>query len=124
MTCPGQLPAPSRDDTGTITCPICQARFTPAGRQRYCSTACRKTAWRRRHQPPPCPPAIPAARPRRDHTIYECPDCGQRLLGEQRCPDCGIFARRAGPGGPCPHCGEPVTITDLLQEVATMPPSR
>ena len=68
---------------------------------------------------------VPAARPRRDYTIYECPSCGQRLLGEQRCPDCGIFGRRTGIGGLCPHCGEPITIADLLdQEVAIMQPSR
>ena len=122
MTTPAQTP--SRDDTATITCPVCQSSFTPAGRQRYCTTACRKTAWRRRHQNPAASPPVPAARPRREFTIYECPGCGQRLLGEQRCPDCGIFARRAGPGGPCPHCGEPVTITDLLQEVVTTPGNR
>jgi predicted RNA-binding Zn-ribbon protein involved in translation (DUF1610 family) len=124
MTCPDQPPAPSRDDAGTTPCPICQAPFTPAGRQRYCTSACRKTAWRRRHQGPPHPPAIPAARPRRDYTVYECPGCGERLLGEQRCPDCRIFAARLGTGGPCPHCGEPVTITDLLQEVVTTPANR
>jgi hypothetical protein len=68
---------------------------------------------------------VPAARPRREHTIYECPACEQRLLGEQRCPDCGIFGRRIGAGGTCPHCQEPVAITDLLnQEVAIMPHSR
>ena len=117
--------SPSRDDTATITCPVCQARFTPAGRQRYCSSACRKTAFRRRHQDPPPPSAVPAARPRRDHTIYQCPACEQRLLGEQRCPDCGTFGRRIGAGGPCPHCQEPVAIADLLdQEVAIMPGNR
>ena len=124
MTCPDQPPAPSRDDTATITCPVCQAPFTPAGRRQYCSSACRKTAWRRRHQHRPAPPPVPAARPRRDYTIYECPGCGQRLLGEQRCPDCGIFAARLGTGGSCPHCGEPVTIADLLQEVVTTPANR
>ena len=74
-----------------------------------------------RTSPPSHPPA---ARPRREHTVYECPGCGQRLLGEQRCPDCATFARRIGPGGPCPHCDEPVAITDLTQEVATMPAAR
>ena len=122
MTTPAQTP--SRDDTATITCPVCQSSFTPAGRQRYCTTACRKTAWRRRHQNPAASPPVPAARPRREFTIYECPGCGQRLHGEQRCPDCGIFAARIGPGGPYPHCGEPITITDLLQEVVTTPSNR
>jgi hypothetical protein len=72
----------------------------------------------------PAPPAIPPSRPRREFTIYECPDCGQRLFGEQRCPDRGIFATRLGTGEPCPHRGEPVTITDLLQEVVTTPGNR
>jgi hypothetical protein len=115
---------PLRDDAETITCPVCQARFTPAGRQRYCTSACRKTAWRRRHQGPAGPAVVPAARPHRDYTVYECPSCGERLHGEQRCPHCGIFAARLGTGGPCPHCGEPVTITDLLQEVVTTPANR
>ena len=122
MTTPAQTPP--RDDTATITCPVCQSSFTPAGRQRYCTSTCRKTARRRRHQNPAASPPIPAARPRREFTIYQCPTCGQRLHREQRCPDCGIFAARIGPGGPCPHCGEPVTITDLLQEVATTPANR
>ncbi len=117
------MTSPLRDDTGTIPCPVCRHPFTPAGRQRYCSDRCRKTAFRRRHQDQPSPLTVPAARPRREHTVYECPGCGERLLGEQRCPDCATFTRRIGPGGPCPHCDEPVAITDLIQEVATMPAS-
>ena len=112
--------SPSRDDAATMTCPVCQHPFTPAGRQRYCSDRCRKTAFRRRHQDPPAAVTVPAARTRREHTVYECPDCGERLLGQQRCPDCATFARRVGPGGPCPHCAEAVAIADLIQEVASM----
>jgi predicted amidophosphoribosyltransferase len=115
--------SPSRDDTETITCPVCGQPFTPTGRRQYCADRCRKTAFRRRHQAPPGPVTVPAQSPR-EHTVYECPDCQQRLLGEQRCPDCGIFARRIAPGGPCPHCDEPVAVADLTQEVATMPASR
>ena len=114
---------PSRDDATTITCPVCQRPFAPAGRQRYCTDRCRKTAFRRRHQDQPSPATVPAAWSRREQTIYQCPDCDQRLPGEQRCPDCATFARRIGPGGPCPHCDEPVAITDLTQEVAIMPSS-
>jgi hypothetical protein len=115
---------PSRDDAGTMSCPVCQQPFIPAGRQRYCTGRCRKTAFRRRHQDQPGPVTVPAARSR-EQTVYECPGCEQRLLGEQRCPDCGIFARRIGSGGPCPHCAEPVAIADLFQEeVADMPGSR
>lgn len=46
-------------------------------------------------------------------TIYECPDCEQRYLNERRCPDCNLFCRRIDLGGSCPHCDEPVAISDL-----------
>ncbi len=115
-------PIPSRDDKGTTVCPICQTYFTPTGRQIYCSTPCRKTAFRRRHQSTTAALTIPAIRHRRDYTIYECPECGERLYAEQRCPDCGSFARRVGIGGPCPHCDQPVALSDLLdQEVIILP---
>ena len=45
-------------------------------------------------------------------TVYECPSCGE-LTTDRRCPDCHLFTRRRGPGGPCPHCDELVLITDL-----------
>ena len=105
---------PSRDDPATTTCPICQTYFTPVGRQIYCTTACRKAAFRRRHQTPPVALTIPPVRPRRDYTIYECPDCGERLHSRQRCEQCGSFTRRVGIGGPCPHCDQPVALSDLL----------
>jgi hypothetical protein len=103
-----------------MTCPVCQLGFVPIGRQTYCGTACRKTAFRRRHQDPTTTITIPPTRHRRDYTIYECPDCGQRLAGEQRCHDCARFARRIGVGGPCPHCDELVAVTDLLDQEATV----
>jgi hypothetical protein len=106
---------PSRDDHETTSCPVCQLRFTPAGRQAYCSPRCRKTAFRRRHSGPAAAITLPPARPRSRYTIYECPLCGQRQAGQQRCDDCGTFTLRAGTGGPCPHCGDPVLISDLLQ---------
>ena len=102
---------PLRNVGVTIACPICAQLFTPAGRQRVCSAACRQATWRQRH--PITSPAIP----RRTHptvTVYECPLCETRFLGQQRCPDCRIFCRRVGPGGPCPHCDEPVALADLL----------
>jgi hypothetical protein len=106
----------SRDDAGTTQCPVCRRGFTPAGRQTYCSTRCRKTAFRRRHQQAGPAVTVPTARPRREITVYECPECGERLLGEQRCPDCHTFARRVGIGGSCPHCEQPVAVTDLLDQ--------
>lgn len=109
---------PARNDTrnDTTACPACGQPFTPRGRRRWCSAACRQAAWRRRHPATP-PPATalpaPASTPR-DHTIYQCGDCGQRYLAEQWCPDCNQPCRRLGPGGPCPHCDEPVTVNDLI----------
>jgi len=111
---PGPGRSPSRDDPGTTGCPVCLRSFTPIGRQVFCSTACRKTAFRRRHQQPGAAVTVPAGRPRREFTVYECPDCGERLLGEQRCESCRTFTRRVGTGGPCPHCDQPVAIQDLL----------
>jgi len=122
---PTTTPTPSRDDTGTTRCPVCTAGFIPTGRQAYCSTACRKTAFRRRHQQPGPVITVPAAQPRRQITIYECPDCGERLLGEQRCENCHTFARRIGIGGACPTCDAPVAVTDLVdQAVITTAPNR
>jgi predicted RNA-binding Zn-ribbon protein involved in translation (DUF1610 family) len=46
--------------------------------------------------------------------VYECPDCGERQAGTRRCQDCNLFMRRVGPGGSCPHCDEPVLVSDLL----------
>lgn len=101
----------ARDDRGPTPCPVCGQPFRPLGRQRVCSAACRQAVWRRRHPAPA--PAIPTRAPRAS-TIYECPSCETRYVGEQRCPECGIFCRKVGPGGFCPHCDEPVLLTDLL----------
>jgi ribosomal protein L32 len=48
------------------------------------------------------------------HTIYECPSCGERFVGERRCPDCQLFCRAMGLGGNCPDCDQPILIADLL----------
>jgi hypothetical protein len=100
-----------RNDGVTIACPVCQQPFVPHGRQRVCSPACRQTVWRRRH---PAPLTSIPDRAARAMTVYECPSCDTRYLGDQRCPECGIFCRRVGPGAPCPHCDEPVAVADLL----------
>lgn len=106
--------SPSRDDDVTTTCPICTRRFRPVGRQRFCAAACRQAAYRRR-QPVPVPAVVlPPRRSQREGTIYECPACETRYLGTQRCPECGVFCQRVGPGGLCPHCDEPVAVVDLV----------
>jgi len=101
---------PLRNVGVTTPCPVCEVPFTPVGRQRVCSAACRQALWRRRHV---APVGVPQ-RASRAATIYECPSCETRYLGEQRCPDCATFCRKVGPGAPCPHCDEPVLLADLL----------
>ena len=108
--------APSRDGTVTITCPVCQRGFARQGKRQWCSPACKTEAWRRRHQADRPLVAVPPARPRRPITVYECDGCGTRAVGRQRCEDCGTFMRKLGLGGPCPHCDEPVSVTELLDQ--------
>lgn len=110
MTRHGPAQAVRDDDVTTTpdrTCPTCGTMFRRAGRRRFCSHACRQADYRARRQTPP-PPA-----PQRTATVYECPTCEQRYLGDQRCPDCNIYCRRLGTGGPCPHCDELITADDL-----------
>ena len=94
---------PSRDVSVTPPCGIC-GHPTPSERaRRWCSPACRQAAYRRRTPTAVTGvlPALPPAGSRRDRTVYACPACDMRLLGEQRCPDCNTFAVRLGAGGPC-----------------------
>jgi hypothetical protein len=101
------------------SCPVCQAAIT-AARARYCSDACRQRAYRLR-QPDRAPldlDVLTTDLRRRGElvarTVYECPACEARLLGTRRCPGCHVFCRRLGLGGSCPHCDDPVMLTELL----------
>lgn len=115
---------PPRDDiettsaTAATPCPMCGAGFHRIRRQRFCSAACRQAAWRARHDLPPIPAATAAVtRPtRRDVTVYTCPECEQRYLGQQWCPDCNRPCTRVGVGGLCPECEHPVALDDLLDQ--------
>ena len=104
---------PSRDVGVTAGCGFC-GRPLPVGARLWCSPAHRQAAYRRRHQPMPEPTVMPAARSRTEGTVYECDGCGRRFIGTQRCEECNLFARRIGTGGPCPHCDEPVAMTELV----------
>lgn len=107
---------PSRDGSITATgCAVCAAPLTGRADQRFCSPACRQAAHRRRTNSDIVAPAVPARRPRREHTIYECDECGERLAGQQWCPQCQRPCRRIDYGGNCPSCGEPITINDLIE---------
>ena len=108
------MPDPSRDGSVTATsCPICTAPLRGRADQQYCSPPCRQAAHRRRTPAPR--PALPARRSRREQSVYECDDCGQRLAGQQWCPDCQRPCRRIDFGGPCPQCGDAITLTELLE---------
>jgi predicted RNA-binding Zn-ribbon protein involved in translation (DUF1610 family) len=59
-------------------------------------------------------PTLPPAVSRRHGTVYACPNCQTRYLGQQRCEDCNTFASRLGPGGSCPDCDTLITFDELL----------
>ena len=117
---------PPRDDTETTThrrCPICGVAFTPVGRQAYHSNACRQVAYRRRNAAAP-PPVPPPTGGRRANTIYTCPECDTRYHGQQWCHDCNQPCTRLDRGGLCPHCDEPVTLSELLNTTPLDQPAR
>lgn len=105
---------PSSNDAVTTLCPVCATPFVPAGKRRYCRDACRVAAHQRRARAADTAVHVPAPAPRRPVTVYECDSCEARMLGEQRCADCGTFMRRVGLGGHCPCCAEPVTVDELF----------
>ena len=106
------IPAP-----GTVTCPACRQPFTSIRRQTYCTPACRQAAWRARHpQPRPAPTTIAPTTDRRAKTVYQCPECDSRYLGQQWYHDCNKPCARLAAGGLCPHCDEPVAISDIIEQ--------
>ena len=123
MTAPPPVRYGSRYGAASPTdarrCLLC-ATLLPSPRARYCSEACKQRAYRlrqvRRAGPDPTtlPRELRRLRTLTAHTLYECPTCGERYLGVQRCPDCNRFCRALGLGGACPHCDEPLLIADLL----------
>ncbi len=83
-----------RDDTATTACPVCATRFEPEGRQRFCSTGCRQTAWRRGRSAPVEPVVA------RSDTVDECPHCETRYLGfhdAAKATSAGPIATNASP---------------------------
>jgi ribosomal protein L32 len=109
-------PAPA---TSLARCAVCDGPL-PSARARYCTHACKQRAFRlRRH----LLTNIDLDHLRRDlqrrrtlvaHTLYECSTCGERRLGERRCPECGLFGHALGLAGTCPGCDEPILLTELL----------
>jgi hypothetical protein len=106
----------SQPDAG---CPLC-GRPRPSPRSTYCTDACRQRAFRLRRA---VAATIDTDQLRAElrqrgglvaHTLYECGRCGERLVGERRCPDCGVFGRALGLGGRCAECDAPLLLADLL----------
>ena len=101
------------------TCPLCTT-LLPSPRARYCSEACKQRAYRLRQAEQRAPDPSTLARELKRlrtlvaHTLYECPTCGERYLGVQRCPECQHFCRALGLGGACPHCDEVLLISEVL----------
>lgn len=121
-------------------CPVCAAPL-PSTRARYCSAACRQRVFRLRHPSGTDGAAMRAtdltdlAALRHElqrhrilvaHTVYECPRCEARFVGERRCPECHVFCRALGLGGHCPDCDQPILLADLVppagKEATPTPP--
>lgn len=101
-------------------CLVCE--LPARGRSAYCSDAHRVQAFRLRHrqqlgfQSEALQADLRRRRRLAAHTVYECNQCGERFLGEQRCDQCNRFCQAIGLGGRCTGCDELVLIADLLHE--------
>jgi len=101
-------------------CPVCGG--TPrSSRSIYCEkAACKQRAYRLRHQPQDrLDPAVlrkqlEHQRQRVAHTIYECPRCQERYVGERRCSECQLYCKALGLGGQCEECDHIMLLTELL----------
>ncbi len=98
-----------------VCCSACSKPLPPGRARQYCNAACRQAGWRRRHQNTTPTAVLPKPTSRRNTTIYQCPICDTRYLGDQRCDECNCFCTRLGPGGMCPCCDEPIAMQELLQ---------
>ncbi len=112
----------ARDDGRTkVACLICGNDFEPVGRSRHCSQRCRQRAYRLRRrqaqQVTLAALAVTALRRQRQlvaQTVYQCPACEERYLGERRCSECNLMCRKLGLGGRCSGCDEILTVSDLI----------
>ena len=101
-------------------CPVCGDTFPIDGRGIYCTPKCRQRAYRLRHRQTSRPTVTHlAAQLRREQrliaqTVYECPSCQERFLGERRCHECNQWCRNVGLGGICSGCDDVLTVSDLI----------
>jgi len=113
----------SRD--GCSGCLVCGAPLAST-RARYCSRAHQQRAFRlRQHTGDVNLQRVRQELGRRRalvaQTVYECPNCGERFVGERRCPECNLFTRSMGVGGHCPECEAPILVVDLLGREVVLP---
>jgi hypothetical protein len=100
-------------------CPVCGGT-PPSSRSVYCNTACKQLAYRLRHQrhagvdPVAVRKQLQHQRLLVAHTVYECPTCNERYLGERRCSSCQLYCRALGLGGHCDDCEHIMLLTELL----------
>lgn len=120
------IDTPKRDVSrdGCHGCMVCGAPLSST-RARYCSRAHQQHAFRLRHRTGVDLQNLRHQLQRRQalvaHTVYECPNCAERFVGERRCPDCRLFSRAIGLGGHCPECETPILLADLLGEEVVAP---
>lgn len=113
---------PSRTASSSSTCLVCGAGLSTR-QQRYCTRACQQHAYRARHQQPVpldllrLRTGLQQQRKLLAHTVYECPSCETRALGEQRCAECNTFTRRIGLGGNCPECDAVIVLAELIDGI-------
>ena len=118
---------PPRTVTSSRTCLICGAALSPT-QQCYCTRACQQQAYRLRHrQPVRLDVALLRTELKRrrllvENTVYECPSCEMRSVGEQRCGECNTFCRARGLGGHCPDCDSILLLSDLLEQTGLQVP--
>lgn len=101
-------------------CLVCGKSLADA-RARFCSPAHKQLAYRLRRQRTPASDEpdlrrqLQRQRRLTVHTVYECPGCNERFVGERRCSSCQLFCRAVGLGGHCPQCDHPILLADLLE---------
>jgi hypothetical protein len=101
-------------------CLVCGKPLTDS-RAKFCSPAHKQLAYRLRRRESSAPNEADLRRQLQRqrrltaHTIYECPSCSERFVGERRCPSCRLFCRSLGLGGSCPECDQPIALSDLFQ---------
>ncbi len=122
----GSRYASSDGAAATGACSICAAPLS-SSRATYCSVACKQVAFRLRRQRSTAPDmALVRQQLKRQrvlaaHTIYECPSCGERSVGERRCPTCQLFCRALGLGGSCPDCETVILLAERIGEEVGVP---